>query len=136
MTREQLLALLSIETGPRGVYIAFLPEHPLMWAAGDTEADARADWLREYDVPQLWPAFEIVWRERAKHAPGPYHIDKWHQGMTDQELCNACNNLMSDLASATSFDEYDWGCLRTVLFFQVEMVLRRLNDSDNVERSM
>jgi hypothetical protein len=122
MNRETLLALLRVQQQECGLWEAFLPEHPLLWTVAKTEEEARASWLCEYDVPMLYPAFEAVQRKRL----GEYHLDRWHKEMTDQELQNVYKNLLPQLQHSP-LDEYYSLCMNTLLFAQVEQVLRSLN---------
>jgi hypothetical protein len=128
MNQEVLLALLTVQQQESGLWEAFLPEHPMFWTVARTPEEVRTNWLREYDVPMLYPAFESVQRIRAVKRPSAqYHLDKWHQGMTDQELQDVYKNLLQQLQRLPR-DEYYWFCMNTLLFAQVEQALRCTNE--------
>ena len=133
MNQEVLLSLITIQQQENGeLWEAFLPEHPLLWTVGKTEEEARTDWLRKYDVLMLYPAFEEVQRVREKNRPAEYHLDKWHKGMTDQELESFRSNAYAILRDTSIPRDYCQIDAKTLLFVQVEQVLRRLNGQEGI----
>lgn len=69
MNQQQLRSLLTVTQQNDYTWRAMVPEMPTMWRTGHTEAEAIANWKKEYDQPFLEPIFTDVLQERAEHPP-------------------------------------------------------------------
>jgi hypothetical protein len=66
---QQVRDLLKVTQQNDYTWQAVLPEMPMMWQTGHSEAEAVANWQREYDQPLFAPVFAHLLQQRARHPP-------------------------------------------------------------------
>lgn len=74
MDQQQAQNLLSITQQNDYTWQAILPEMPMMWQTGHSEAEAIANWQKEYDQPFFAQIFAQVLQQRAEHPPLVPHV--------------------------------------------------------------
>jgi hypothetical protein len=64
MTQEHLETLLTVKQQGDGIWIAMVPEIPMMWAKAATRQAAIDQWANEYDKALVHPILASCLRER------------------------------------------------------------------------
>jgi hypothetical protein len=69
MDQKQLRSLLSVSQQNDYTWQAMIQEMPTMWQTGHSEAEAIANWQKEYDQPFFAHIFAHLLQQRAEHPP-------------------------------------------------------------------
>jgi hypothetical protein len=69
MDQQQARDLLRVTQQNDYTWQAMVPEMPMMWQTGHSEAEAIANWQKEYDQPFFAQLFAQVLQQRAEHPP-------------------------------------------------------------------